>query len=142
MADNSDYQLAVDFTRRDADHQLVYKKKVETAKLIKSAKILLGINIIFWTVMAVYFLFTDNYWLIKIFLLLEPILFAVIWLGLTKKIKLIYILSLLFILINVILSLTDETGLYDLISLILNLLILINLLLLWQYVFNYKNEII
>lgn len=107
-------------------------------KLIKSCQIIAIINIIFWLAIAIYFSFFkfasyENYLIIKLLLFLEPVFFAIVLVGLIKKIKIIYIFSILFVFANGLLSITDELGLYDIASLILNLSLLTNLLLIWKY---------
>lgn len=106
-------------------------------------KTLLIINIIFWSIMAVYFSFykfasNENYLILKILLFFEPLLFAIVLIGLIKGIKIIYVLSIIFVLINAVLSITDEVGIYDIISLILSILALISLFLVWKQIFKKK----
>lgn len=104
-------------------------------------KIILIANIVFWTVMAIYFSFfkfTSNeyYLILKVLLFFEPLFFAIAFIGLIKEIKIIYVLSIIFVFLNTILSITDEVGIYDIISLILNILALISLLLVWKQIFK------
>ncbi|MDD5726336.1 MAG: hypothetical protein PHC53_02895 [Patescibacteria group bacterium] len=104
-------------------------------------KVLLIISIVFWSIMAVYhsfFKFTPNesYLIIKILLFFEPLLFAIALFGLIKKIKFIYILSVIFVFFNAMLSITDEVGLYDILSLVFNILLFVNLLLVWKQIFK------
>lgn len=95
--------------------------------------------------MAVYFSFfkfasTENYFILKILLFLEPLLFAIALFGLIKKIKGVYVFLIIFVLLNAVLSVTDQIGIYDIISLVLNILALIGLLLSWKQIFK-KNYI-
>jgi len=104
-------------------------------------KILLIISIIFWSIIAVYFSFFkfasyENYLILKILLFLEPLFFAIALFGLIKRIKIIFVFSIIFSLFNAILSITDEVGIFDVISLILNILVLISLLLAQKQIFK------
>jgi len=106
---------------------------------MRSCKVLLITNIIFWAAMALSFSFSelashDNYLLIKILLFLEPAIFAVILFGLSRRDKVIYALSIPFAVTNAILSITDDMGIYDIISLILSLAVFVNLLFIWKHV--------
>lgn len=111
--------------------------------LLILCKILLVISIIFWSIIVVYFSFfkfpsNENYLLLKIFLFLEPLFFTIALFGLLKKIKIIYIFSIIFVLFNAILSITDQIGIYDIVSLGLNILILISLLSILKQIFKKK----
>ncbi len=106
-------------------------------------KIFLVVNIVFWCALAVYFSFfkfasNEGYLIFKILLFFEPLFFAISLVGLLKKIKIIYTLSIVFVLLNAVLSIADEVGVYDVISLILNLLALASLLLVWKRIFKKK----
>lgn len=106
-------------------------------------KIILITNIIFWTIMAIYFSFfkfasNEHYLILKVLLFFEPLFFAIALIGVIKKIKIIYLLSIIFVFLNAILSITDEVGTYDIISLILSILALICFLLVWKQIFSYS----
>jgi hypothetical protein len=106
-------------------------------------KIILIANIVFWTVMAIYFSFfkfssNEYYLILKVLLFFEPLFFAIALIGLIKEIKIIYVLSTIFVFLNAILSITDEVGIYDIISLILNILALVSLSLVWKQIIKKK----
>ena len=101
--------------------------------LQKSCKILIIINIIFWFLVALYFSFfkfasNNNYLVLKLLLFAEPILYYISFIGISKKIKLIYYFSILLAFGNAVLSITDQIGLFDFISLGLSLPTFLNLL--------------
>ena len=100
-------------------------------------KIVLIINTLFWSGIAVYYSFfkfvnKPNYLILKVLLFGEPILFIIsIW-NLVKKNRFIYLLSILFVITNGVLSITDQVGNWDLISLILNILAMVGLISVWK----------
>ena len=103
------------------------------SNFLKTNYYLLGFNIAFWLFVAIYFSFfkfadKPEYLILKVLLFLEPLVFIGLLVGVVKKIKIIYILGLLFLVINAVLSITDETGLFDMISLLLNITTFITLL--------------
>lgn len=109
-------------------------------------KIILIANIVFWTVIAIYFSFfkfasNEYYLILKVLLFFEPLFFAIALIGLIKETKIIYALSIVFVFLNAILSITDEVGIYDTIALILNILALVSLSLVWRQIFKKKNYI-
>jgi len=109
--------------------------------LLKLCKSLLIINIIFWSIIAVYFSFfklysNEDYLILKVLLFFEPLSFTIILVGLIKRIKIIYWLSIVFLIFNAIISITDEVGVYDIIAFILNILVLVNLLIIRKHFFN------
>ena len=108
---------------------------------VKSSRVLLIVNLVFWAYIAVYYSFfrfagNPNYLLLKVLLFIEPLLYAAALHGLNRKNRTIYILTILFAAGNAVLSLTDETGLFDWISLALSLLLLINLMLIGGHYFG------
>jgi hypothetical protein len=105
--------------------------------LQKSCQILLVANIIFWLLIAFSSLLgSNNYLVIKLLLFIEPILYFVSLVGVVKKIKIIYLFSILLALGNSILSVTDQMGLSDIVSLILSSLVLLNLIFVWKNIFT------
>ena len=91
---------------------------------------LIGLNFLFWLGVAVYYIFKvegQEYQIMKIILFIEPICFALIFLGMWKKIKVLFYLSFPFLILNSILSLTDEFGLFDGVALALNFLLFVSL---------------
>ena len=110
-------------------------------KFLQSCKLLITINIVFWLFISFYFSFFEypgnsSYLLIKILLFTEPLFYLISLIGLIRRIKLIYLFSIILAFGNTILSLTDQINLSDIISLILSLLVLVNLFLLWKYIFK------
>jgi hypothetical protein len=101
--------------------------------LLKTNYYLLGFNIIFWFFIVIYFSFfkfvyKPEYLIIEILLFFEPLIFIGLLVGIVRKIKIIYILGLFFLVINAVLSITDELGLFDIISLLLSITTFITLL--------------
>lgn len=101
-------------------------------KLFVLCKTIIVMNIVFWSTIFIYFSFfkfagREEYLFIKILLFFEPLFFLIIFLGVRKKNKLIYIFSIIFVFLNSILSITDEAGFYDFFSLTLNLLAITSL---------------
>jgi hypothetical protein len=99
--------------------------------------ILYAMNIAFWLGIVVYYWFIEfagnsSYLLIKILLLFEPLVFAISLLGYLKRIRFIYLVTLIFLIFNSILSLTDEVGAFDIASFLLNIGLLILLLVQWR----------
>lgn len=113
--------------------------------LLKISRILLATNAILWLIAATYFSFSsfgiDSHWLIKILLFLESVLYTVSYVGLIKKIKTIYLFSIVLTFGNTILSVTDQIDLSDIVSLILSGSTFVSLLLLWNYfIKNHTNS--
>lgn len=97
----------------------------------------LGVNFVFWLVLASYFAFDyfagrEEYLILKVLLFLEPLAFLVWLIGVWKRVRVLYLLSLPFILGNAILSVTDQVGGYDLIALALNLIAFVALAAIWR----------
>lgn len=103
--------------------------------------LLFAINIVFWLGIFIYFSFVkyvdkEEYLVFKILLLGEPVAFGIGLIGYVKKCNLVYGLLLLFLLVNSILSVFDEVGLLDWISLGLNVMLLAVLLVQWKNLFK------
>jgi hypothetical protein len=101
--------------------------------LLASCRFLLIVNTVFWLFAASYFSFfaypgNNSYLTIKVLLFAEPALYFVALIGIIKKIRLIYLFSLLLALGNAVLSVTDEIDLSDVISLVLSVLVFISLI--------------
>ena len=116
------------------------------SKLIKSCQFLLFINIIFWLFMVFYSFFyryanNNNFLIIKILLFIEPILYFISLIGINKRIKLIYLCSIILAFGNTVLSVTDQIGLSDVISLLLSFFVFLNLVLIWKYIFKSPKEV-
>lgn len=99
--------------------------------------ILFIMNIIFWMGIWMYFTFVkyvdeEAYLMVKILLFGEPVLFTIGLAGYLRRSKLFYLLTLLFLFGNSVLSITDEVGIFDLISLVLSLLMLVVLVIQWR----------
>jgi hypothetical protein len=111
--------------------------------IIKITKILLIINAGFWLEIAVYFSFfkyagKTGLIFVNIMLFLQPVLYIFSFIGINKKIKYIYIFSIFFVISNALLSISGGFGIYDKISLILNIITLIFLMLIKKYIFIKK----
>jgi len=105
-------------------------------KLLKSCQLLLIVNIIFWLFIAFSSLLESNsHLVVKTLLFVEPVLYFVSLLGIRRKVKTIYLFSIILALGNTILSIIDQIGLSDIISLILSALVFLNLVLIWKTIF-------
>lgn len=105
--------------------------------LQQSCRILLIANIVFWLLIAFSSLLTgSNHPVVTILLFVEPVLYFVSLVGIRKRIKVIYLFSMVFALGNAILSVTDQMGLADVISLVLSALVFLNLILIWRSIFT------
>jgi hypothetical protein len=118
---------------------------MNTKVVIKIRKALVITNIVFWLFIASYFSFfrflTDsNYALIKVLLFSESLLYCIVWVGLYKKSRLIYLFSLIFTLGNSLLSITDEFGLFDLVSLVLSFLTFLSLCTAWRLIMKKSQQ--
>jgi hypothetical protein len=85
---------------------------------------------IFWIVMGVIFItktqiLAVQYWIIMILMMLNAICFAIFTYLIKKKNLVIYIMLILFILINAILTVTDQMGIIDWVTLLFNIIILV-----------------
>ena len=104
---------------------------------IKLCKLLLLLNIIFWSAMAVgYSIYMTGYPFIKIALFFEPLFFASALFGIIKKNKVIFYLALIFTFCNTLLSITDEIGWLDVLSAMLSLAVFVNLLIIKKNILN------
>ena len=88
------------------------------------------INSAFWIGIFIYYTFfrfinNPEYMIIKILLLFEPVVFLTALWGYWKNSRVIYLVTLLFLLLNSVLSLTDEVGALDLVSFFLSLVLFI-----------------
>lgn len=100
---------------------------------LRANYLLLGVNVIFWFFIAFYFSFfkfaeKSDYLILKVLLFFEPLVFICLFIGVIKKIKIIYFVGLFFLFINAVLSVTDEVGLLDIFSLFLNMVTFISFL--------------
>ena len=62
----------------------------------------------------------ENYLILKIFIFFEPLFCSLGLWGYLKKRRTVYILTLLFFAANGVLSLTDQVGFFDMVSLLLS----------------------
>lgn len=113
---------------------------ITSSRLLQSCKILIFINAFFWLIAAFYFSFMkypDNkdYLAIKLLLALEPIGYLVLLYAVVKKWRVIYVFGTLFTFVNMLLSITDQMGLYDVFSLSISLLLFLNLLVIRRQLF-------
>lgn len=110
--------------------------------LIKLCNVLLIINTFFWLIIASYFSlskFGENaHWIIKALLFLESILYLISYVGITKKIRIIYLFTIVLAFGNTILSITDQVDLSDIISLILSGMTFLSLISIWKIIFQRK----
>lgn len=104
--------------------------------------ILFSLNFLFWIFIAISYSFVreNPNSIVKFLLFLEPIIFLIAFIGYLKRNIIIYYLTLIFLFCNAILSITDEIGCLDILSLILNLLLFIVLAFQWR-IFR-RNKII
>ena len=104
--------------------------------------ILFFINFLFWTFVAIFYSLVreDSTSMVSILLFMEPIVFLIAFIGYLKKNIVIYYLTLIFLFCNAILSITDELGFLDILSLVLNLLLFIVLAFQWR-IFRHKKSI-
>lgn len=95
--------------------------------LKRSLQGLLAIQFFFWIVFGIIYITkiqadNQNNWIIAILMVLNGFCFAVFAYLARKKTRFIYILLLLFLTVNTILTITDQTGIFDWIILFLNLI--------------------
>jgi hypothetical protein len=108
---------------------------------MRTCRFLLISNILFWTFVALYSWFVqyagnNNYLVIKILLFAEPLLYLICLIGIDRRIKLVYLFSIVLALGNTILSVTDQVGLSDVVSLVLSGLLFLNLVFIWRSIFG------
>jgi hypothetical protein len=96
-------------------------------------------NLCFWLVIAIFYSLIEDHTnpVLSLLLFMEPVLFLFALIGYLNKGIMIYYLTLLFLIINSILSITDEFGIIDLFSLLLNIIMFILLVLQWK---NYRRK--
>jgi hypothetical protein len=104
---------------------------------LKTAIILFITNTLFWVFVATFMSLsefrTNTNIIVKALLFVEALLYLICAYGLYKKMKLIYLFSLVLTFGNSILSLTDQLDVSDILSFILSLLTFGILLTLWSY---------
>jgi hypothetical protein len=98
--------------------------------ILQILKSLLIIFCIFWIVLGIIFItkiqiHTLQNWIIMVLMMLNGICFAVFAYLIRKKALFIYIILVLFILINTMLTVTDQLGIVDWITLLFNIIILV-----------------
>ncbi len=103
----------------------------------KMSIVMIIVNIVFWLGIFLYYSFVkypmvEDYIILKIFLLFEPMIFMGMLFGYIKKNKWIYVCSVIFLAFNSILSITDQVGLLDVISLVLSVIVFILLIMQWS----------
>lgn len=110
-------------------------------RLLKSCQLLLIVNIIFWLLIAFSsLLWSNSHLIIKTLLFVEPVIYFVSLLGIRRRIKTVYLFSIILALGNTILSITDQMGLSDVASLVLSALVFLNLVLIWKTIFSKTEE--
>lgn len=91
----------------------------------KTLLFLFSIHGLFWIIVGILFAIMRHSYIIPTFMILNAfVLFIFAWNSI-KKIKIIYYFSCFYILLNLVLSITDEFGTLDLIVLIINLITII-----------------
>jgi len=103
-------------------------------KIKKISIIFFLINFCFWLVIAIIYSFIKDHTnpVVSFLLFLEPIVFLFALIGYLKNGIIIYYLTLLFLIMNSILSITDEVGIFDIVSFLLNIILFILLGLQWK----------
>lgn len=106
-------------------------------------KALLVVSIVFWSFVLVRFMsleFSSNedVFLLRMLILLEPLFFTIALGGVFLKVRTVYLSAIVFVVLNSVLSLTDEIGLYDKASLILSLVLFVSLISIWKHIFPDK----
>lgn len=76
------------------------------------------LGIIYITKIQIYAL---QHWVIMVLMILDGICFGVFAYFVNKKLRFIYIILLLFVIVNAILTVTDQVGILDWLVLLLNL---------------------
>jgi hypothetical protein len=99
----------------------------------------LAVNVVFWLVIVVYSAVVhvadrDIVLVVMVLLALKPLAFLVFLFGVWKRLRVLYLLSLPFVLLNALLSVTDQVGGYDGGSFALNVLALAALLVVWSQI--------
>ncbi len=113
-------------------------------RLIKQVTMILYVaNIQFWLFLLIYFISFETITSVSDYFECfvfgsEIIVFSLSFYGYIKQKKIIYIGSLIFVFLNAILSITDQIGSLDLISLVLNVSLFLSLLA--QYKRLYKSH--
>lgn len=99
-------------------------------------------NIVFWFVLAVLFTFAqaEASLMVKLLLFAEVVLYGVALYGFVKKVKWIYVLSILFAGENALLSITDQMGVMDVLSFVLSAAAFVCLLMVWKSVFVLNHQ--
>ena len=108
------------------------------SKLVNVSIALFLLNIFLWLVIAGYNIcITDSnspdYILIEILLFLEPIVFTIALIVYMKRLRLMYVITLIFLFINSFLSITDQVGFLDILSLFFNLMLFVVLVVQWKH---------
>ena len=95
------------------------------------------LNIAFWLWIFLNYSFikfygNGDYILARVLLFFEPVIFIVALMGYLRKRRVIYILSILFLTANSLLSITDEVGFMDIVSLFMNIGLALLLAVQWK----------
>lgn len=117
-----------------------------TSIIKKTSILVLSVNILFWSFVFFYFSFVkfsgnENYLPLKLLLLLEPLFFILALIGYLKEVRNIYLLTIIFLIANSVLSITDEVGLFDMISLSLSIVALLLLASQWRIRLQKKHRL-
>lgn len=99
-------------------------------RILQILKSLLLAFCVFWIVMAIIYLlriytFDLQHLIIMILMIFDAICFAVFAFLINRKSIVIYIMLILFILINAVLTVTDQLGIIDWLTLLFNIVVLV-----------------
>ena len=113
-------------------YEISFKKTVYKNESIQHYTIFY--QFFFWLLIAIFYSFVkeNSNSMINFLLFMEPIIFLIAFIGYLKRNIIIYYLTLVFLFCNAILSITDELGFQDILSLVLNLLLFIILAFQWR----------
>ncbi len=122
-----------------AVEKYINENHINNKFLVKICIWLLLFNAVFWLLAASIFSFSqygaNAHWLVRALLFLEAVLYVIAFLGVKRRIRLIYVGAIVLALGNCILSLTDEIDFSDIFSLMISGLALISLLSMWREIF-------
>lgn len=104
---------------------------------MKFHKAMLLINAIFWQIVAINSIrYSNLHFIVKMLLFGEPAIYMFLFVMINKNIKIINVFALLFTLSNMIMSITDQVGLLDIISFFLSVMAFASLVKLFVFKAN------
>lgn len=112
---------------------------------VKSMKMIFWMNIVFWTGISLgalynYVVNQKGYFSVLVLFVVELALYSVAYLLMNKKKRIGYYVLLLMAFGTTMLSIVDEVGIADLLSLAVSLLLFISLLKIWGRYHRYLKE--